>query len=580
MAGVQERQWHGKNVGYGPGEGPMQMPPYMAPPHGGYHQGPYPGQRGGRSPYRGGGRRGGGPFRGGNGRGNFGHRPLRTDRSNPQFSGRARGRGGNRRIPQRVTTSRPETASTGEPASSVEHGDVEESAMVSASVPPSAFASRPPGKASSTRRQPQIAWCELCRVDCTSLDILEQHKNGKKHKKNLQRFEELQKAGNPLPLPMIVTNSSSAPGVVHNPTDIPASAFAPSAPTTPGSVPPIASSSFSEPTTTPMPDVQNEQPSLSESKSEVIAQAENVDRDETNNSEAPQDMSTEVPTDESKLESESKNDIVGQTEGEEGEPTETPGKKRRFDRLDSRKRGMNRKMRVGRGGKRMRTFDQPTWPVEPPKPKEVVPIICDLCNVKCDTQAVFETHLAGKKHISKLKRFEGHQAMFGPVGLQALYPPNPNTQPIFIPQVHQQNMYAPPSSFHQPVAYVPHAQHAATVSESQVIQNPEGDGAHVTWYGSQNEVDAASEGQEGQLAIGNIPENSVTRSEENFVYNPSEASVLPPQESTMTVSEHVAFAKDESITVADYRVTTTTTENVTFSGLDTKIAESTSRNEE
>ncbi|PIA50206.1 hypothetical protein AQUCO_01300739v1 [Aquilegia coerulea] len=588
MAGVHERQWQGKNVGYGPGGGPMhmQMPPYMAP-HGGYHQGPYPGQRSGRSPFRGGGRRGGGR---GNGRGNYGHRPPRTDGSNPQFSGRGRGRGGNRRFPQRAATSHPDTASTGEPASAIEHGDVEESAMVSASAPPSVSVLRPHGKASSNRRQPQIAWCELCRVDCTSLDILEQHKNGKKHKKNLQRFEELQKAGNPLPMPMNVTNSSPAPGVVTNPTDILASAPAPvaaSSLTTPGSAPPVASSCLSEPTTTPMPDVQNEQLSLSESKSEVIAQPENVDGDDTNKSEAPQDMSTEVPTDESKMESELQNDMVGQAGGEEGEPTETPGKKRRFDRLDSRKRGMNRKMRGGRGSKRMRTFDRPTWPVEPPKPKEVVPIICDLCNVKCDTPAVFETHLAGKKHISKLKRFEGHQAMFGPVGLQALYPPNPNTQPIFIPQVHQQNMYAPPSSFHQPVAYVPHAQHAATVSESQLEQNPEGDGAHVTWYGSQNEVDPASEGhqgaimrQEGQLATGNIPENSVARSEEKIVDNPSEASVLPPQENTMTVSEHVAFAKDKSVTVADYRVTTTTmSENVTLSGIDTKI-ESTSRNEE
>lgn len=39
----------------------------------------------------------------------------------------------------------------------------------------------------------RIVWCELCRVDCNTAEILEQHKNGKKHKKNLKLQEDLQK---------------------------------------------------------------------------------------------------------------------------------------------------------------------------------------------------------------------------------------------------------------------------------------------------------------------------------------------------------------------------------------------------
>ncbi|KAL5815177.1 hypothetical protein ACOSQ4_025818 [Xanthoceras sorbifolium] len=48
------------------------------------------------------------------------------------------------------------------------------------------------------QRPPQAVWCELCRVDCTGLEILEQHKNGKRHKKNSQKIEELRKVVTPM----------------------------------------------------------------------------------------------------------------------------------------------------------------------------------------------------------------------------------------------------------------------------------------------------------------------------------------------------------------------------------------------
>ncbi|XP_043726288.1 uncharacterized protein LOC122672855 isoform X1 [Telopea speciosissima] len=36
----------------------------------------------------------------------------------------------------------------------------------------------------------QSAWCEICKIDCNSKDVLEIHKLGKKHKKNLEKLEE------------------------------------------------------------------------------------------------------------------------------------------------------------------------------------------------------------------------------------------------------------------------------------------------------------------------------------------------------------------------------------------------------
>lgn len=105
---------------------------------------------------------------------------------------------------------------------------------------------------------------------------------------------------------------------------------------------------------------------------------------------------------------------------------------------------MKGKIRGTRGGgsKRMR-------PSGPRIPKVVIPLVCDLCNIKCDTQEVFDRHAAGKKHMSKLKRFAGHQAMYGPTAVQALYPPNPLSQTL----APQPAYYAPPSSY--PEAYIP-----------------------------------------------------------------------------------------------------------------------------
>lgn len=49
----------------------------------------------------------------------------------------------------------------------------------------------------SKKKQPkkpkiiQSAHCEICNIDCNSKDVLDQHKLGKKHKKNLEKLKEL-----------------------------------------------------------------------------------------------------------------------------------------------------------------------------------------------------------------------------------------------------------------------------------------------------------------------------------------------------------------------------------------------------
>ncbi|KAK3039484.1 hypothetical protein RJ639_028066 [Escallonia herrerae] len=394
----------------------------------------------GQSPYRGGGRRGGGgPFRGG-GRGSFGSRPPRGGGSGPPFRGRGRGRGRGdpwRYSPYGASSSSHPKPSTGQVESTEEQTDPSadnHGGDAQAEVP-----------AAATNQQPiRVAWCELCRVDCTSLEILEQHKNGKRHKKNLQRLEELKSA------------------YQH------------------------------------VAEIQNEVKGDNPEVTESVQVGE-----EKKQGAQPETLPTEAVTDKNNVEAEQKNDKVEQRGEEQSNLQE---RKPWMNRFEYQRHGMKRKMRGGRGGKLMKT---PRRPIEPPKPKVVIPLICDLCNVKCDTQEVFDRHLSGKKHISKLKRFEGHQAMYGPVGLQALYPPNPIAQTLFHPQGPQQGHYGPQGSYPPPGSYMhPQAVQAAAGTDSHFQQNPCPQVADATSvFGEQK---ALQEVQQQPASVGTETNQAVT----------------------------------------------------------------------
>ncbi|XP_039046152.1 uncharacterized protein LOC120186230 [Hibiscus syriacus] len=228
-------------------------------------------------------------------------------------------------------------------------------ATLTSQVPPAPL--RPP---------PRMAWCELCRVDCNRPEILEQHKNGKRHKKNLQAREELQKRNK------VISGQQSM------------------------QVPNMGS------------EVKQQQlytvPSL-------------------------------ASTNDNKIEIEQQQDIANKPEASTTGPAET--KTNLMNPSEARSRVLKRKMRGGRGGKYMKR-NEGSRSFEPPKPKIVIPFMCELCNVKCESQVVFNSHLAGKKHIANMKRFHGHRALYGEAGLQALYPPNINDPPPpLIPPIQQ-----------------------------------------------------------------------------------------------------------------------------------------------
>ncbi|KAF8412423.1 hypothetical protein HHK36_000387 [Tetracentron sinense] len=493
-----------------------------------------PGGRRGGGPggRRGGGRRGGGaPFRGGD-RGNFGHRNSRPDGSGSPFRGRGRGKGGgNRRFPPRgaaSTSSYPEPMPVEEPEALTEGAEAS-SAVIQGEAPQSSASAPAPEQAPAASEQtapiqqpPRIAWCEMCRVDCTSLEILEQHKNGKRHKSNLQNANK------------------------------------------------------------PMSETWNEPKSIPESNPEVIVHPENVQEGEENvqggeehKLPTPENLPIEAVTEENTMESEQQNDLAESSEIAMMEPTEGPAWKRRMDRFDTRRRGIKRKIRGGRGGKRMRMSEGPRRPIEPPKPKEVIPLICDLCNVKCDTQAVFDCHLAGKKHLSKVKRFRDHQAMYGQVGLQVLYPPTPTpiAQSTFIiPQGHQQAVYGPQGSLPQLATYMhPQVQRTvATDSETQAQQT-----VTLEPEGQQQSLTVKLEAEQAMTVVTKC-ENDITEYEGKEVI-PLDNSVLVPSENVITGAQQV-LATAEALAVPEYGVTAS--DFVVLPGLDIKMEKPVSENEE
>lgn len=201
------------------------------------------------------------------------------------------------------------------------------------------------------RPPPRMAWCELCRVDCNTPEILEMHKSGKRHKKNLRVQEELK----------TLAQKTQGPQM-SNTQFIPEAASA-----LPGNV--------------------------------------------------------GVPN--------GKNPPVEQAATEENKVPEGQGS------------GLKRKKKGGPGGKRMKTNDGSSKLTDPPKQKEIVPFICELCSVKCESTIVFDSHLKGKKHLFNLQRFQEQQATLGQAALQALYPA---LQAALLQALSQPNVNASTSS--------------------------------------------------------------------------------------------------------------------------------------
>ncbi|KAK7395620.1 hypothetical protein VNO78_16184 [Psophocarpus tetragonolobus] len=304
-------------------------------------------ERVGPSHYRGAGRRGGRfPFRG-LGRGRFNH-----------HRGRGRGRGGDGKQFSSHSTEAA-VANVADPPAADGTTLVAQPSSVSgqSSLP------NPSQVPSASSKTPCKLWCDICKAECNTPEMLEQHKNGKRHKKNLRVHEELQrfKALNGQQGGNISTSQSNL--TIHP---------------------------------------------------EKVQESENKGLPEEN-------MSSEATTDNDNDETKLQNNTEGVSEVQTEEPQKEPG-----DNSAKQVHGSKRKMKGSRGGKYMRNEDGSRKAVEPPNPKQVTSFICELCNVKCDSPVVYNSHLIGKKHLLNVKRVYGHQALNGEAVSQPLHPPDMN----------------------------------------------------------------------------------------------------------------------------------------------------------
>ncbi|GAB2300863.1 hypothetical protein Dimus_034898 [Dionaea muscipula] len=352
-----------------------------------------------QSSFSGGGRRGDKSIRNGK-RGAVGGRHAKT-------AGRGRGRGRGHGLDRGQngighTEDAPSSSTSAEPLTA-------EALAASAVIPGEAAQhAAVPHKAAPDRRPPQVLQCEICKVECNSVEILEQHKNGKKHKKNLQKIEELNKANNSL-------------GETKN-----------------GNV-------------------------------EVASLQENLQLGGEETQPTPKSVSTEEAQAEAEAEAASGSRIEASDPTDAAAAAQPESTTENASKVQNKRKGAKKKQKNGQGLKRTKLEPQPRVP------KIVVPLVCDVCNIKCDTQDVLNCHLAGKKHIAKVKRFEGHQATFRPLGLQALYPPGPISQNFITPQPHaqQHDIYgSQQQAYPQPVTYtVPPCDHPAAVEPAHFTQH-------------------------------------------------------------------------------------------------------------
>jgi len=251
------------------------------------------------------------------------------------------------------------------------------------------------------------AWCDICRVGCNSKEILEQHKNGKKHKRTVQRMQDMARLQGMTPAiaDMGAPSTSSQLAQVEGPS------------TAVHMVPPLGSTSIGG----EHRDLAPENVVASVSGGQITEVTGSSSKQNTTHHTAEDGHSVEAqvelhvavqayqPSNEMKDGGEAPPNAIG--------PSNVQLVVARMD-VNGNKNGPKRKLTgVGRGGKKLRVSQAPR---QRPERVREQPLVCTICNVTCDTRAVFDIHLGGKKHQSRLKRCP--DMLFGPLVVHI--PPN------------------------------------------------------------------------------------------------------------------------------------------------------------
>ncbi|CAA0806033.1 Unknown protein [Striga hermonthica] len=308
-------------------------------------------------------------------------------------------------------------------------------------------------------QMPQHLWCELCKVECNSVEILNRHLSGKKHLKKLKNFQESQN------LSSVMAGGRNEhtyvpPEVPSQTNQMEASAdqqlqleSLPSQPINQGKAEEVkkpfwcelckADCNTLEVLNKHLIGKKHQKNLKTFNKTQTVVQTGQASQTEPPENQLPsQDNCPENYTQ------------VEKQKLQESETIAEAGKNVTTD-FSGNVRGLKRKMRGGKNGRITKRR-----PVEPPRPKEVIPLVCELCNVKCESQVGFQSHLVGKKHLANAKRFLSENKTLGQEVFQILR--------HAIQTLHEQNAVASTSVASQ---LNPQGSIAQPVEASSLLEN-------------------------------------------------------------------------------------------------------------
>ncbi|XP_049373205.1 uncharacterized protein LOC125838174 isoform X8 [Solanum verrucosum] len=250
-----------------------------------------------------------------------------------------------------------------------------------------------------------VGRCDLCNVDCGCLGILKMHLNGKRHKRNLEKLE---------------ANENRTVSDVEN-VQKPSGDLEPGTATKPDNLLVEEETKQNVPQNIPL----------------TAMKPDNLLVEEETQQNPRQNIPLDTSSSENKLVTEQKINNAQQADPPKDANRDSPEKKPMMNQSGNQRSSVKRKTLVG-GRKKNKASKARRLAIEPSNSNVAIPLMCDLCNVQCDTREILRQHLLGRQHKSALKCVEGHHPIYGQAGLQAIYPPNPITNSLHHSQGAQQ----------------------------------------------------------------------------------------------------------------------------------------------
>ncbi|MED6107393.1 hypothetical protein PIB30_013505 [Stylosanthes scabra] len=268
-------------------------------------------------------------------------------------------------------------------------------------------------KPAAPSQRPRKAWCEICKIWCNTPEVLEDHKQGRRHMNKVKRHEKLQyqKAISGL-------HNKQTPATKWNLTDQALKVREREKNEFPAG---NTGSDFAAVNHKNETVVQNKQ--IATTKLNLTNQATKVHEPEK--SECPAgNTGSEVAA------VNHKDETVVQNGSREisAVPAEEPEVNKTSRNTIPVQHHVGKQKKKRKGSKLVKIAAAALRrPVQNQVTELFIPFHCKLCNVKIESESAFQSHVNGSGHLSRLVSAPGRQALSGMFGLQVLYPPDINS---------------------------------------------------------------------------------------------------------------------------------------------------------